>query len=752
MLTNAITMRSLFSILIFLSTTFFSQSQTVLYSENFDGAAPWTLNVPFGVNGADPNFWQIDSDEAGVAPPGCGISGGTDKSLHITSVFFPTGGASYDAGGLCGLLFCPETHMRAESPAISTIGQTTLTLTFNYISNGQASIDFGSIWINTGMGWSTLVSPLATTAICASGQGQWTSYSIALPVAAENNPNLKIGFGWQNNDDGVGSDPSIAINNVEITTPSAGAPPVANFSTPITTICEGTCINFTNTGTYIAGATFAWNFGNTMTSALENPINICYPSAGNYTVSLIITDANGTDTETKTNYIVVNPTVSAGADNTATICNNTSINLTTLLSGANSGGTWTETTGTPSGQFNSGTAVFDANGLTAGNYTFNYTVNGIPPCSNDIATMTISVSTCVGPIVSIIASSDTICSGQSIIFNSNSTGTNISTYVWSFSGGLPGTANTAGPHNIIFNTPGTFNVLLQVTDDNGTTDQTIQIVVKPCSSPTAAFSISDPLICDGQCITYTNNTSTTGPTTYNWTFVGGSPSSSSNENPVQICYNTPGTYMVTLVATNNFGTNSYSQNINVLALPTISVSITDLTLYNDTINAGDSTVLFYNSSEGDVVWSSTPSSQVNTLNCLNSLCDTVSIYPVISTIYTATTTTSQGCTATSSINIEVKKPTEGFVVGVPNMFSPDGNGENDILFVRSFEDKLISVMIFRVFNRYGQLVFETTDPTQGWDGDFKGKPEKQATFVYTLEYTLFDGTSGKMNGNVTLVR
>jgi gliding motility-associated-like protein len=134
------------------------------------------------------------------------------------------------------------------------------------------------------------------------------------------------------------------------------------------------------------------------------------------------------------------------------------------------------------------------------------------------------------------------------------------------------------------------------------------------------------------------------------------------------------------------------------------------------------------------------------------LCDTVSIYPVISTIYTATTTTSQGCTATSSINIEVKKPTEGFVVGVPNMFSPDGNGENDILFVRSFEDKLISVMIFRVFNRYGQLVFETTDPTQGWDGDFKGKPEKQATFVYTLEYTLFDGTSGKMNGNVTLVR
>jgi hypothetical protein len=78
-------------------------------------------------------FFQIDDDESGVVPPGCGIAGTGNQSLHITSVFNPAGGASYDAGGLCGLLFCPETATRSESPNISTIGHTNLTLNFDYI-------------------------------------------------------------------------------------------------------------------------------------------------------------------------------------------------------------------------------------------------------------------------------------------------------------------------------------------------------------------------------------------------------------------------------------------------------------------------------------------------------------------------------------------------------------------------------------------------------------------------------------------
>lgn len=515
---------------------------------------------------------------------------------------------------------------------------------------------------------------------------------------------------------------------------------VADFSTPTTTICEGTCINFTNTGTYIAGATFAWDFGNTIISAIENPINICYATAGTYTVSLTITDANGTDTETKTNYIVVNPTVTAGADDAAIICNNSSINLNTLLSGADSGGTWTETTGTPSGQFTPATGVFDANGLTPGNFTFNYTVNALAPCPDDFATMTITVDPCTGPTAIISASTTNVCAGQSIIFNNASIGTNVDTWVWSFGSGTPGTANTVGPHSVTFNTPGTFNVWLQVTDDNGIDDTTIQITVIPCSSPTAAFAISDNTICPSDCITYTNNTNTVGPTTYQWTFNGGTPATSTSANPGPVCYSTPGTYAVTLVATNSFGTSSYSQNITVQTMPTITATGSTV------LEPGQSTTIGAAASEGTITWSWTPNNQGDILDCTVSDCSIADVYPIITTTFLATTTTSQGCTASSIVIIFMDYEPH---IGVPNSFSPNEDGQNDVLYVKGIG---ITEMIFRVYNRYGQMVFESLKQNDGWDGTFNGVLENSATFVYTLEYTLVDGTTGKTNGNITLIR
>lgn len=96
----------------------------------------------------------------------------------------------------------------------------------------------------------------------------------------------------------------------------------------------------------------------------------------------------------------------AGADNaTLTLCNNlssnsTTIDLNTVLSGADAGGTWAETTGSPSGSFNVSTAVFDADGLAEGVYTFTYTItNSSAPaaCSQDVATFTITVDYCCPP-------------------------------------------------------------------------------------------------------------------------------------------------------------------------------------------------------------------------------------------------------------------------------------------------------------------------------------------------------------------
>ena len=68
------------------------------------------------------------------------------------------------------------------------------------------------------------------------------------------------------------------------------------------------------------------------------------------------------------------------------------------------------------------------------------------------------------------------------------------------------------------------------------------------------------------------------------------------------------------------------------------------------------------------------------------------------------------------------------------------------------EGGAIVEMDLQVFNRYGQLVFHSTDPNEGWDGTFKGKALNPATFVYKIDYRLINGLSNSFTGNVTLYR
>ncbi len=86
---------------------------------------------------------------------------------------------------------------------------------------------------------------------------------------------------------------------------------------------------------------------------------------------------------------------------------------------------------------------------------------------------------------------------------------------------------------------------------------------------------------------------------------------------------------------------------------------------------------------------------------------------------------------------------------IPNIFSPNNDGLNDVLYVRS---EGIAQLSFVVFNRWGEKVFETNDPYHGWDGMFKGKQAETGVFVYMVNVTLDNGLTLKRSGNVTLVR
>lgn len=88
-------------------------------------------------------------------------------------------------------------------------------------------------------------------------------------------------------------------------------------------------------------------------------------------------------------------------------------------------------------------------------------------------------------------------------------------------------------------------------------------------------------------------------------------------------------------------------------------------------------------------------------------------------------------------------------VYVPNAFSPNGDNENDVLYVRG---NLVKEMVFRVYDRWGELVFESFDRSQGWDGTFRGKELDPDTYDYYLKVTCVDDYESIIKGNVTLMR
>ena len=83
------------------------------------------------------------------------------------------------------------------------------------------------------------------------------------------------------------------------------------------------------------------------------------------------------------------------------------------------------------------------------------------------------------------------------------------------------------------------------------------------------------------------------------------------------------------------------------------------------------------------------------------------------------------------------------------MFSPNGDGLNDVV---NIHGACIASYNFQIFNRWGELVFETKDPAFSWDGTFRGKPMDTAVFMYSADGITRDGKPFSAKGNITLLR
>lgn len=92
-------------------------------------------------------------------------------------------------------------------------------------------------------------------------------------------------------------------------------------------------------------------------------------------------------------------------------------------------------------------------------------------------------------------------------------------------------------------------------------------------------------------------------------------------------------------------------------------------------------------------------------------------------------------------------------IDIPNVFTPDGDGINDYFFPRNILSKGLSGFSMRIYNRIGQLIFETTDiGSRGWDGRYDGVDQPQGVYIYVMEAGFINGTSEQRQGNVTLLR
>lgn len=88
-------------------------------------------------------------------------------------------------------------------------------------------------------------------------------------------------------------------------------------------------------------------------------------------------------------------------------------------------------------------------------------------------------------------------------------------------------------------------------------------------------------------------------------------------------------------------------------------------------------------------------------------------------------------------------------VNIPSAFSPNGDGNNDVLYVRGFR---IATMHLRIYNRWGNMIFESNSKDNGWDGTYKGKPQVPEAYAYVLDVTFKDGSAHQKQGSVLLLR
>jgi gliding motility-associated-like protein len=319
--------------------------------------------------------------------------------------------------------------------------------------------------------------------------------------------------------------------------------------------------------------------------------------------------------------------------------------------------------------------------------------------------------------------------------NKNFTNTS---FRWIWGDGSPDVITGTAPIDHTYPGVGTYNVKMVLIDTNFcNAPDTFRITIRIAPNVKAVFT-TPATGCVPINAAFTNTS--LGGSSFLWNFGDGTTSTASN--PTHL-YTSPGTYRVTLVAIDSSTCNLIDSSSFVITLsnkPTAAFSFSPnpaleniiTTFTNNSIGAvryrwyyGDGDSLYANRRDTLVRHQYNETKQytpclvaINQFNCPDTVC----------------------------LNLNsIVKP----LLDVPNAFTPNADGANDLAMVLGIG---ISKMTFRIYNRWGQVVFESTDRKIGWNGKFKGKDQPMDVYAYTLDATFFDGKNLKKQGDITLLR
>ena len=319
-----------------------------------------------------------------------------------------------------------------------------------------------------------------------------------------------------------------------------------------------------------------------------------------------------------------------------------------------------------------------------------------------------------------------VCQGSLVKFTDSTIATG-PTYLWKFG---DGTTSVLSNPTHVYSYTGTYKVTLIIKDAILCIDS-FSLPITVDSLSLISMQITDTVLCRGTFITLSANYSDIGNTGIIWNF--GNGDSVKNKNPVVYAYGTIGTFNVTATAHYRVCADAVvTRPVIIIKQPSIdlgpdtSICIgSESILLSDYMNAGNPAAHW--------LWSTGQ--------------ETAGIMVTEAGTY-AVTVKIGGCAATDSVFVN-----NNCIVNISNCFSPNKDGVNDYFNPRDFFTKGLKSFSMTIYNRWGQVVFETNAiDGRGWDGYFNSMPQPAGVFIYNINADFIDGQKLNKHGNLTLIR